>query len=887
MRRAQRLPADPVKEVTLTVRDQKLGTITLLEENRTPPGAVVESLNAVQIQDGVWTPKWGSAYYSTALPSVRQGSAAVTTNLMTNPSFEGGTGGWASVSGATIGIDSSQHFSGSNSLHVGKTGATLQGVTSPTTANVTQNVFYTGSMYVLAPAGVAMALAILHNGVVVQTANITGTGAWARFSVVGLTAAVAAGLQLKLTWSTADTVWIDAVQIELGHAYTDYFDGGLANTGSDDYAWTGTANASTSTRSRYAYSSYAHDGAFSVVNPDTTTEILEVSGGALYRSTNGGIKTAVTITGGALTAGYQCYFLQIHSYVYIGNGHDPIVRYDTNAKTAQGYTALGTPAAPTLASTGLTGSTYTYYYVVVAANAVGTTIGSAEASIQVGKLRDNWATATGKVTLTITRLTGATRYDLFIADQSGFELYFASVADPGSGTTFTFDDDASGPVNEFVELPNDNTTGGPKLTQMELSDNRIFGLDGANPWRLNWAGVGQYTGFFSPFYGGGYVDLEKGGRERPTAVVHYKDGKGVAVATVFTTDPEGNGSTWQVALDSVTVGTTSFLVPNPVKIVGSIGCTSPLGFAKVGNDVVYGNRKGAYDLGSLPSVLNVLSTTELSSLVRPSWRALTGSAMSKLAMYYFDAKIFMAVPAGGANSNSEIWIRNTEMRNWQLGWQGVAIQRIFEYADSAGNTHLIGVPVNGSQLIEFSPLIKGDFGKPFLTRLKTGILPIDPRNHNHFAHIAQLFLELGKPTGTTNLEMYGYDYQKGFIPLATIKVVANTTGNVGWGAPWSTVQWSKVVTIPKQVAQSVARKYRSMSKLLNNVQFILTTSGTSLDDYFEWLEAMVAGTVADVYPPTQWKQGNSAPSVDRMVLNALLDEAGGTITDENGDPLLG
>lgn len=702
MRSAPQLPKNNALEYGLTIRDQKLGTVTLLGENRTPPGAVVESLNMVQIADGVWAPKWGSGYYSIA-----------------------------------------------------------------------------------------------------AAANI--------------------------------------------------------------------------------------DGAEEVVNPDGTTEILEVANGAIKRSTDGGSKTAVTLTPGSLTAGHDCFFKQIRGFMYITNSFDAPVRYDTTAKTAAGYVTLATPVAATLAKTGLAGTSINAYYVIVATNSVGMTVGSPEAVIQVGKQRDSWAgsslpNTTDFVTLTITRVTGAVRYSIFYSDQSGFELFLDSIADPGSGTTFTYVDDGTIAINEFVELPNDNTTTGPKFGPMELSGNRIWATgDPGNPWRVYWAGVGQFTGAFSAYYGGGYIDLELGGRERPQNVVHYRDGKGSNFATVLTKDPEGNGSVWQIALQTVTVGTTSFIVPSATKIVGSIGCSSPHGAAKVGNDIVFGNHKGAYSLGSQPNLLNVLSTTEISANIRPTWRTeLTASAMGKHANYYFDAKLFWAVPANDVK-NSEIWIRNTELRNWQLAWKGVAVKSFFEHVDATGKIRLLAVPAAGTQLIELSPDIKGDFGQSFPTRIKTGIIPVN-KNHNKFAQINDMYLEIGNATGTIHLEAYGYDYRKEFIFLASLDVVGATSSGVSWGAPWSTRQWSKVIAVPTLISPAIIRRRKRVNRLVNNLQFVVTT--TSIVDFYQLLEIFASGFLVDVAPPAKWKKGSNTTSLSRTLTDSILDETGSVITDDAGAAIL-
>ena len=160
--------------------------------------------------------------------------------------------------------------------------------------------------------------------------------------------------------------------------------------------------------------------------------------------------------------------------------------------------------------------------------------GSTAGTVTVSKTRDNWGTAgTSYITVTWSKVTGATGYNVYYLDDTngGTEhRYIGSVAQP-SGATVSFTDygEEESPMNTFVIVPGGNTTTGPKFAQMELSGNRIWAtLDPDNPYRVYWSGAGSDIGAFSEFNGGGYIDLEKGGRERPTAVVHYRDGRGGA-----------------------------------------------------------------------------------------------------------------------------------------------------------------------------------------------------------------------------------------------------------------------------------------------------------------------------------------------------------------------
>ena len=141
---------------------------------------------------------------------------------------------------------------------------------------------------------------------------------------------------------------------------------------------------------------YNPDGASEYVKTDGTTELIVVVNGVVNKSTNGGAWT--TVTGATLTAGLQCYFMQMggydtssvyHAYLYIANGTDPLTRYDGTSLSQYASMSAPTGLAASLTASGLTSGTYTYYGQVTALNQVGETVGSTEASITTNKLRED------------------------------------------------------------------------------------------------------------------------------------------------------------------------------------------------------------------------------------------------------------------------------------------------------------------------------------------------------------------------------------------------------------------------------------------------------------------------------------------------------------------
>src|SRR3990167_4435507 len=274
------------------------------------------------------------------------------------------------------------------------------------------------------------------------------------------------------------------------------------------------------------------DGASEYVKSDGTTELIAIANGVAYKSTDGG--SWASISGATFTAGLQCYFMQIAGFLYIANGTDNLARYDGSVLTT--YSQISAPASLTasLVASGLSSGSFTYYAKVTALNAVGETTGSTEASITTNKVRDSWVAATDKgISWSWASVATATRYQLYISDQSAYEVLLADT----DQTNFT--DDGTLDLNTYIEVPSANTTGAPKFKSMTISNNRIWATNDANDlYKVYFSGTGQNIGNFSDFYGGGWINLEKGGRELPIAVKHYQTGLGVGTATVLARTPD-------------------------------------------------------------------------------------------------------------------------------------------------------------------------------------------------------------------------------------------------------------------------------------------------------------------------------------------------------------
>lgn len=514
------------------------------------------------------------------------------------------------------------------------------------------------------------------------------------------------------------------------------------------------------------------DGAHEFVKSDGTTELIAIANGTAYKSTDGGSWTS--ISGATFTAGLKCYFLQIAGYLYIANGTDSLARY--NGTTLSTYSSLSAPAnlAASLVASGLASGTYTYYAQVTALNTVGETVGSTELSITCNKKRDAWVAATDKgISWRWNAVNGASRYQLYISDQAGQEALLTET------TNTNVTDDGTIQINPYVVPPEQNTTTAPKFISMCVSGNRIWATNNsADMYKVYFSGTGQNIGVFSDFYGGGWINLEKGGREIPVAVKHYQSGQGEGRATVLCKTPDGQGAIWQIVIESATVGDTTFSIPSAVKVVGSFGTESVNGVVQTTNDIGFPNRRGWFFLGPERQFFGILRTREVSSLIRPYWRSLVSAGISGIAAYFYDAKIFISVPVSTSGNDRTI-IYDTERGNWAVDWT-IGAKQFLEYTDTSGKSHFLYIPTSGTKLIEFNDNTLNDLGAPFYQSYISPLLPVSQRKTD-ILNLTEVVLELSRSKGVVNFQVLGIGKDNNFTSLGT-KSITNFTSNTGVGS---------------------------------------------------------------------------------------------------------
>lgn len=598
------------------------------------------------------------------------------------------------------------------------------------------------------------------------------------------------------------------------------------------------------------------DGAAEFVKSDGTTELITMSNGKVWKSTDGGSLTEVT--GVTFTAGTQCYFMQIAGYLYIANGTDALARYDgTNLTT---YTEINAPANPgaSLVASGLSSGAFAYYGQVTALNEVGESIGSDEVSITVDRARESWVAGTDKIDWYWDAVSGATRYQLYISEESGYEALLGSTQDTH------FEDDGSSDINPYIEVPEANTTGAPKFKSMAVSNNRIWATnDSADMYKVYFSGTGAFIGNFSDFYGGGWINLEKGGRETPVAVKHYQSGTGTGVATVLCKTPDGRGAVWQIDITSATVGDSSFSVPSATKVVGSFGTESLLGVVNTPNNLAFPNRKGWFDLGAEKNYYGILRTNEKSQNIRPYWRSLSGAGMSNVAAYYYDAKIFISVPTSGT-VNDRIIIWDDERSNWTVDWDFGARQ-FLEYTTTGGITKFLFIPTSGTRLVEMSENILNDFGSAFPQTYLSPLISVSGTKTD-VLNLKEAIVELGNPRGAISFQVLGVGKDNSFATVAT-KTITNFSSNTGLGTDLlgelhlSSTQdnvsggagsWEiYLVDSPETFTQSTFKSAIRKRAKLYAIQF--KVSSTTADTDFTIMSIQAKGTIVPRRLPSSWR----------------------------------
>lgn len=210
---------------------------------------------AIAITDGA--PTW--------VRKITPAGVVTRTNLVTNPSAEVNTAGVSGVAGggvtpgAVTRVTTEQKIGVASFRTVTDGSGANQGINLHTASvDVPAGATHAAGAWIKAPVGALVQLELIERTtadafVSLTAAPIVGNGDWQWASA---TRAFAAGstkarIYVRTTGTSAVTFYVDGGILEANRstpiAATEYFDGDTADTGTEAYAWTGAAHASTST----------------------------------------------------------------------------------------------------------------------------------------------------------------------------------------------------------------------------------------------------------------------------------------------------------------------------------------------------------------------------------------------------------------------------------------------------------------------------------------------------------------------------------------------------------------------------------------------------------------------------------------------------------------
>lgn len=575
-----------------------------------------------------------------------------------------------------------------------------------------------------------------------------------------------------------------------------------------------------------------------------------VAGGTVYRSTDDGA-TWDTCTGATLDATAPVNMNQYNSYLYLTNGIDNITRYSGSSTVLSQYSTLATPAAPTVVETGLTGTGYSYYYKCARVNEIGFSVASAASTVVQSSLpREAWDTTSNYATVTVPAyVSGQTRTDIYISTDDVNYYYLSSVTTTAT-VADTFKDDGSAIVVPSTTAPTASTAQGPLVEELTNVGSRMYGVrDTVNKYRIWFTSSTVPMGAFSSAYDGGYLDWSPGGKYMPVQVADYRDGKGTPYATVWCDSADGQGCILQMSLETLTIADISVTIPSAYKLPGSRGTPAPRSVVNVLNDYYYYNTQAFYNLGSRAQFLNLISTDEISANIRPTIKQIPTSAEPNIASVYYDANVYFSVGYGQTDNNYTA-VYNTEQKAWLPTAFTIGFSKFLRYTGTDGIPHLLAVKPGDTKLSEISTSIQGDYGQAFATSLYTGLYPVT-KNRFEFQWTEEAEIELSNPQDAISFELLGIERTRGFRSSKSASIETTLTGQ-GWSTfDWSTTYWSDTSEVPDTYSESSVKRYFSVQRELNAIQWHITTNSLAARYVLRTLQTH--GTPTQSGKPATWR----------------------------------
>jgi hypothetical protein len=564
--------------------------------------------------------------------------------------------------------------------------------------------------------------------------------------------------------------------------------------------------------------------------------VCNVSGTAkVYANKDGG--TWTTCNGKTYDTSAKCHFLQVDNKVLVMNGTDNLSYLDIPSLTVVPFTALSAQSITAATPTGMAGATVQYWYQVTANSTVGETAASTAAGTGATscKLRELWVSGTDKVTVTWpanATTTAATTYNVYLA-----------TVNPASGGTSTliasgvnglsFTDDGTLPQDVSTPAPLGDSTAGPKVTRGSVINGQVFLVgDKDNPRYVRFGGTMPASVLdFSPFNGGGSVEIARGTKEIPVRVLSFRDGRGNPQITVLCQGTNGTGKRYIMTPQTTTSGTVVVDFFDIQEDNGQDGTDSPDGAFVYRDSVWYPSRDGFKTTGTKPQLQNILSTTTVSESILEDVRNLSSAYMGGCVGLPYQGRLYWAL-ANGATSNNEIWVLDLDRGGaWMKPWN-IAASWMWLYNDNNGTTHHLVLSNNVIYELTYAQASNDD-GVAFSTNATSGLLKFS-EDTLEWSHVVDITFVLLRPQGTINFSISGKTEDASFAGVGNDSYSATASvagwGEAGWGgAPSSIYGWSDFSEVPVTFGDAQRTVTIEVDEVLNYLSWELNTNTIGTD----------------------------------------------------------
>lgn len=491
------------------------------------------------------------------------------------------------------------------------------------------------------------------------------------------------------------------------------------------------------------------------------------------------------------------------------NGSDTLSYYNITTNAVIPFTALATPAAPTLSANNVgTGTIGTITYRLTENSTVGETAASNALSTTVDTDRDLWkslsAGGTDNIVINLpAAAAGVQSRNIYMGTVTGFEYLIASGI-PATSTTFT--DDGTLAQDNTRLYPTTNSTAGPRATRGANIGGRAFLLgDADNPYYV-WNGGDPGNELdFSPANGGNFSQVNSGGKELPMAIKLHRDGKGTAVIKVYCSGTKGKR--FSMTPDQLTFGDTIITFYDVTEDEGEAGTNAPDGLLYYNNSWYYPSSEGFESDGTLPQIQNVLTSRKASNTIQPDIATLNQGAMDGACSMIFNGRLLWALPVN-SDSNNQIWGIDLERKGaWMKPWS-ISADWMWVITDNSGNVHHMALVDNVIYDMSYSALTSDD-GTAFQTSGQSGQIYFSEDKRMWVQLLNVIFVVL-RPQGEINFQITGHTEDASITGLGEPEnfIAGATSQPAGWGevnkyiVGWGRNRWSKVNLVPTNTSDA-------------------------------------------------------------------------------------